>query len=437
MTERCKTQRLRPVEALIVLLMCLFLLAVVPVACRRTRSTDYAAYCKTNLASIGKAMIIYANDYDDELPRSAGRRSVWRNRIPNWMASNRFGAYGVAANGQGGVGSISSCFYLLVKYVEVEPKSFVCRRDKGTSEFKPADDGAADRDLIDLWDFGNDPTEHCSYSYHMPFGLYALTMASEPGMAVAADRNPWIESPMSEPKDISLFIPDAGRQAIKQGNAVQHEEEGQNVLFVDGHVSFEKVSYCGINDDNIYTFWDGGDIRKGVPPFVGSQSQARFDSLLVHDGKAGTRSRGTPPPKGRACFLADTPVWIDGVLVPISRVAADQTVGRHRHATMTPCLKKVETVQEHTGTFECRDVVLENGNHIGVVGAHCFMLATGEWIAAQDLTDGLSLRTLQGAVRVKSVTVRAVPYTGKVYNLKIKNSDAYVVGKDAVIVRDF
>jgi len=72
-----------------------------------------------------------------------------------------------------------------------------------------------------------------------------------------------------------------------------------------------------------------------------------------------------------------------------------------------------------------------------VVGAHCFMLDTGEWIAAQDLKSGLSLRTLQGTVRIKSVTVRAVPYTGKVYNLKIKNSDEYIVGRDGVIVRDY
>ncbi len=437
MTERHKTQRPRPAEVLIVVLMCLFLLAVVPLACRRVRTGDYKLYCSTNLSGLGKAMLIYSNDYDDELPRSGGRNSKWNVRIPNWQAANRYQAYGISARGEGGVGSISSCFYLLVKYVEVTPKSFVCRRDVGTSEFKPADDGAGDRNLIDLWDFGNDPTKHCSYSYHMPFGLYALTTSSEPGMAVAADRNPYIESPMSEPKDIRQFNPEGNREAVKAGNAVQHEEEGQNVLFLDSHVGFEKTPCCGINDDNIYTYWNGGDIRRGGMPSLGSEPADRLDSLLVHDGKAGSRGRGTPPPKGRACFLADTPVWIDGALVPISRVVAGQTVSGHLHATTASCLKNVEKVQEHTGAFECRDIILESGNRIGVVGAHCFMLASGDWIAAQDLTNGLSLRTLRGAVRVKSVTVRAVSYTGKVYNLKIKNSDKYIVGRDALIVRDY
>jgi hypothetical protein len=391
--------------------------------------------CGTNLSGLGKAMLIYSNDYDDELPRSGGRNSSWGPKIPNWMASNRFAAYGISPNGDGGVGTISSCFYLLVKYAEVTPRSFLCEGDIGTSQFKPSDYGAGNLDLIDLWDFGPNPPKHCSYSYHMPFGLYALTTSSEPGMAVAADRNPYITSPMAGPKNPSLFVPEGGREAVKAGNAHQHDYEGQNVLFLDSHVAFEKTPYCGINDDNIYTFWSGVDIRRGSPPLGGSTPQDRTDSLLVHDGKAGSRS--APPPKGRACFLADTPVWIDGVLVPISKVAAGQAVRRSHRTIPGAPLDRVERVQEHTGTFECRDIVLENGNRIGVVGAHCFMLASGEWIAAQNLTSGLSLRTLRHTVRIKSVTVRAVPYTGKVYNLKISNSDKYVVGKDAVIVRDF
>ena len=142
-------------------------------------------------------------------------------------------------------------------------------------------------------------------------------------------------------------------------------------------------------------------------------------------------------PKDRTCFLAETPVWVDGMIVSISKVVAGQSVDKSPCTTPGLWTDRVEQVQEHTGTFEYRDIVLESGNHIGVVGAHCFMLASGEWIAAQDLKSGLSLRTLQSTVRIKSVTVRAAPYTGKVYNLKIKNSDEYIVGRDAVIVRDY
>ncbi|OHB62149.1 MAG: hypothetical protein A2168_00915, partial [Planctomycetes bacterium RBG_13_50_24] len=143
--------------------------------------------------------------------------------------------------------------------------------------------GAGFGSLIDLWDFGPEPGKHCSYAYHMPFGLYALTTSNDPDMAIAADRNPWMDSPASNAKDISLFIPDGGREAVKVANAIAHEEEGQNVLFLDLHVGFEERSYCGINDDNIYTYWSGGDIRRGATPTLGSGPSDRSDSLLVHD----------------------------------------------------------------------------------------------------------------------------------------------------------
>jgi hypothetical protein len=250
----------------------------------RVKSTAYRMVCSTNLSGIGQAMLAYANDYDGEFPRSAGKNGQWAMVIPNWMAPNQFGAYGLAADGSGGQGSITSCFYLLVKYVEVTPQSFICKGDVGTSVFKPAHDGAGNKELSDLWDFGMNAREHCSYSYHQPFSLYPLTTSSEPSLAVAADCNPWIISPAYEAKDISLFNPMGSRGAVRTGNAITHQEDGQNVLFMDTHVGFEKVPYCGINDDNIYTFWDGGDIRRGSPPTLGSAPMDRTDSLLVHDG---------------------------------------------------------------------------------------------------------------------------------------------------------
>jgi len=203
--------------------------------------------------------------------------------IRDWRAYNRFSAYGLSPDGSGGQATISSCFYLLVKYAEVTPRTFVCPGDAGTTEFKLADVDAGGNMLIDLWDFGHKAGKHCSYSYHMPFGLYALSISNEPGMAVAADRNPWMDSPAAVAKNISLFNPDGGREAVKVGNAVAHEEEGQNVLFLDCHVAFQENSSCGVNDDNIYTQWDGGDIRIGAMPTLGSEPMDRFDSLLVHD----------------------------------------------------------------------------------------------------------------------------------------------------------
>ena len=414
------------VELLVVIAIIALLMGILMPALARVRQIAFRMVCGTNLSGIGKAMLIYANDYEDELPRAGGRNSTWAMSIPAWDALNRFNAYGVGTDGSGGTANISSCFYLLVKYAEVTPKSFICKGDSGVSEFKPSEYGIVDRDLIDLWDFGayvdetNNASAHCSYSYHVPFGLYALTTSSEPGMAVAADRNPWMDSPGASAKDISLFDPDGGKEAIQIGNAIAHQEDAQNVLFLDIHVSQEKRPFCGINDDNIYTLWDGGDIRIGQMPVIGDEPGGRLDSLLCHDGGGTGTTPAAPPAKGRTCFVADTLAMVNGRNIQISQVTAGQTI---------------ETVQEHEGTFLCRDIVLESGNTIGVVDAHCFMLDSGQWVAAQNLTSGQRLKTLTGTVGIKSITTRS--YTGKVYNLKIQGSDQYMVGEDSVIVRDF
>ncbi len=311
------------VELLVVIAIIALLMGILMPALARVRQLAFRMTCGTNLSGIGKAMLIYANDYEDELPRAGGRNSTW-GPLANWIAANRYQAYNVnPTTGDGGLATISSCFYLLVKYAEVTPKSFVCKGDAGTSEFKLADITAgavpANTELIDLWDFGDslaNASKSCSYSYHVPFGLYALTTSSEPGFAVAADRNPWIRSPGADAKAFpgvgtDRFAPDiqgygGSNDLARNGNAITHQSEGQNVLFLDSHVQFEKRPYCSVEDDNIYTITDKAPAGSamGTAPGSGSLPLARKDSLLVHDdpqGTNGTTGGGTSggrPPKG-------------------------------------------------------------------------------------------------------------------------------------------
>jgi prepilin-type N-terminal cleavage/methylation domain-containing protein len=418
------------VELLVVIAIIALLMGILMPALARVRQIAFRMVCGTNLSGLGKAMMIYSNDYDDEYPRAGGPTSIWARNVRMWNADNRFDAYGINLDGSSGQASITSCFYLLVKYAEVTPKSFICKGDSGVTEFKPADYGVADRDPIELWDFGGDGSggyaraeTHVSYSYHHPFSLYALNSASEPGCAVAADRNPWIDNDAATARTTqNTYDPDGGREGIQLGNSVCHQEDGQNVLFMDGSMRFEDKFFCGINEDNIYTYWDTIDHRYGAfpePAVETSIPQDREDSFVVHDGEG-----GTAPPKGRTCFVADTPVWVNGSLMKISNVT-------------TAVAGLIETVQAHEGMFVCRDVTLENGECIGVVDAHCFMLESGQWIPVQNLQTGMKLKTANGSVAVESVVVRAMPYVGTVYNLKVSNSDQYMVGKAGVVVRDF
>lgn len=142
-----------------------------------------------------------------------------------------------------------------------------------------------------------------------------------------------------------------------------------------------------------------------------------------------------PPPKGRGCFLADMPVWVDRELVQISKVAAGRTIGKLTCLTNTSV--QIEKLEEHEGTFACYDVLLESGNSVGVAENHYFMAKSGQWISLLNLKAGSRLLTSNGSIGIIRVTKRAVPYIGKVYNLKVEGSDRYLIGKDAVIVRDY
>ncbi len=289
-----RTKGFTLVELLVVIAIIALLMGILMPALARVRAIAFRMVCGTNLSGIGKAMLIYANDYDDELPRAGYPGSLLIDRLINWNAANRTTAFG----GNPGQATVTSCFYLLVKYSDVTPKSFLCKSDSYASEFTLSDHLPAGftEELIDVWDFGtttdgfsNDlgADAHCSYSYHHPFCSYALTTSSEPGMAVAADRNPWKPPNARLADDWSTYwnaILSKDTEKQKKGNAIAHQEDGQNVLFLDGHTAFEKFPYCGMEEDNIYTRINAqgapiGDRAYGDPA-------SRKDSFLINNRAA-------------------------------------------------------------------------------------------------------------------------------------------------------
>jgi len=300
------------VELLVVIAIIALLMGILMPALARVRQLAFRMVCGTNLSGIGKAMLIYANDYEDELPRAGGRTSTW-GATKDWTAADRRLAFGLNPDGSAGSASISSCFYLLIKYSEVTPKSFICKGDAGTTEFKLSEMTGlrTDFELIDAWDFGPalEAPKHCSYTYHVPFSVYALTTSNEPGFAVAADRNPWIASPAGAAALWADFRPDVAgtgytvgtSETAKKGNAVGHQLDGQNVLFLDSHVEFAKRAYCSVEDDNIYTksidTMGRGHIYGAQPvAATGLEPANRKDSLLVHDPDGGIGGAVKPKP---------------------------------------------------------------------------------------------------------------------------------------------
>jgi prepilin-type processing-associated H-X9-DG protein len=62
---------------------------------------------------------------------------------------------------------------------------------------------------------------------------------------------------------------------MKKANSSNHEKDGQNVLYGDGHVAWQKTPFCGIQNDNIYT------AKNGLAPKVEASPADANDSVLL------------------------------------------------------------------------------------------------------------------------------------------------------------
>ncbi|MHC4624966.1 MAG: type II secretion system protein [Planctomycetota bacterium] len=260
------------IELLVVIAIIALLMSILMPALARVRELAQRVVCGTNLSGITKAMVVYANDDEtSRFPRAGGVGAQWGTTVWN-------GATPVDAFGTPPTASVASSLYLLVRNDFTTPKQFVCKSDAGTSEMR-------NPDLTALWDFEN-PQANCSYSYHMPYSFdigggtlasYCLTGASDPGLAVVADRNSWM-TPGFLPMDT---------EEDRQGNCMPHQRDGQNVAYVDTHVKFEKTPLVGLNEDCIYLIWtsetaDPRDMSGTVPaPPTGPMNNR--DSVLVND----------------------------------------------------------------------------------------------------------------------------------------------------------
>ena len=117
------------VELLVVIAIIALLMGILMPALARVRQIAYRMICGTNLSGIGKSMLIYSHDNEEEFPRAGGAASEWgiRGEIADWDSQSGR-CCGRPPRCQM---TITSSFYLLVKYSDVTPKQFVCKGDIG------------------------------------------------------------------------------------------------------------------------------------------------------------------------------------------------------------------------------------------------------------------------------------------------------------------
>jgi len=309
------------VELLVVIAIIALLMGILMPALAQVRRLAQRIMCGTNLSAIGKSMTVYSNDNDEDFPRAGGRKSRWafstKGKIAVWdylqvgdenPEPKAFGAPVEAP------ATITSCFYLLIKYTDGTPKIFICKGDIGSAVFKLSDSTSTEAtNLADVWDFGDGsngtlwPGEYVSYSYHMPFShtnqsktlvSYALTSASSSASPLGADRNPYIDRNAAEVYVDRYNTEDSwsswdNKTGFYDGdhvrNAAAHQRDGQNVLYVDTHVEFEKTPNCGIENDYIWICWQNAPnaMEKGDKEWGQQNCRTILSKAKIGYGKLG------------------------------------------------------------------------------------------------------------------------------------------------------